>query len=882
MEFVRDSQCSRCPLAEGVSTVCVPTVPLLGPPRKERAVLIVGEAPGFNEDRDGRPFVGKAGRMLRQVYIEFFKLPEKVDVYLTNAVRCRPPGNKTPNLTQMKSCQGFLLADVIRLQREYKEVVILAVGAPAVKSVLGPKASLRWAFGRQGRPSRFESLINKQKKFHQFVEEYPKPCPVFATYHPAFVDREPSNALTVKRHVEMLVDYLDGNYKPGVAQEEALDIQTAPNPPDYPVSRLCLDIETYGFMTQLPSQTQFHPVRSERVDGVPPSAMIATCSLTWKNEEGGLEHGAFVMSEPQHRRKLWGWLRKCQNDPEFEFLVGQNISFDLLYLRHCYPECRTWLNHDLPIWDTIISNYLHDEGRPEKSLKSLAPLFRITQYKDDTAFVRYSSAWDPRLWAYNCQDTRATLLLEEKLEEEIRSLYGRNTEKLSPFCRRWYSNLLWLIVWMQEAGTRMDQLALQELHDRYVRRMELIKRIAKERWDIPVRGTGSEKAKRDIMNEAVSGLDKVPELVTTPAKGLISFNTENRNALLNVLPQDLEVSRKLRLLGRYQDTAKLLDSYTYPLLVGRGKKHDNPDTKLWDGIAYSKIFPVPSEWADGSTGGTKQARLAVSGPSVPTFPPLVKKRITSRYDYLIWFDYSQIELRVAALLSDDPEMMRAYIEGLDFHGSAAKIIFLDYIAKMDRSCGPYCRCIHCKYRQAGKTYNFRMIYRGGAQKAQDTFMKDLGLHVPLDEIVAADARFWAKHPRLREWQDGLMAFVRKHGYYELPLIGQSRLYMGGRRAQAKKMNEIVNQPVQTVAANIMLSAQHELWRRIKEAKLRALCPVNVYDASAVEASRYDKDPVLALMDEVLPNPPYYQALCDHLGRSLPLVFEAEVKDVRKL
>jgi uracil-DNA glycosylase family 4 len=898
--------------------VCVPTAPLRSEKRHDRALLIVGEAPGKREDEKTLPFVGKAGRMLRDVYIGFFKLEEKADVYLSNAVRCRPPQNDTPNKTQLKSCQGFLLADIRRLQREYEEVVVLAVGGPAVTSSLS--ITLKKSFGRQGDFSNFPALIcgtkreeddrfanlgaliletsKVQRKFLEMVGDiagsdeypYPEPVRVFTTYHPAYVLREPSNGLAVKSHLQMLVDYLDGTLK---IDEPSEDIAVAPLPPKYPISVLSLDIETYGIIKGFKphkSQTKqfFHPKKSEYYDGIPKDKMVVTVGLSWRgpveteHEVSTVASGAFhelrnavfVMSKVTHRRRLWAWFEKIKKDPRFRFLLGQNISFDLMYLRYCYPECKPWLDHPLPIWDLIVSNYLHNELRPEKSLKNLAPLYRITKYEGE--FRQYDGPEDPLLWKYNCQDTAATLRLEEKLASEIEDIYGKGSEKLSPFCRQWYSDLLWLVIWMQETGVAMDMPHLRELHESYLGRLDWIKEFAQREWDIPVRGKGSEKAKRAVMDEAfeearkstpfeeeISNLD----LNRTKAKGLISFDVENRNALLEVLPRSCDAAKKLRVLGRYQDTSSILDRYTYPLLVGRGKKHDNPDSRIVGGIAYPRVYPVPSEWEDGKAGGTKQARLAVQSPSTPTFPPRVKSRVTGRFPggWLVWFDYSQIELRVAALLSNDSAMMEEYSGKPDLHGKTAQLLFGPEIVNH-----PQFKKVH---RQAGKTFNFRALYRGGAEKAQETLMKDYGISMSLARIGEVDKAFWDRHWGLRRWQDSLVDFVRKHGYYELPLIGQSRLYLGGKRAQAKALNELVNQPVQTCAADIMLSAQFHLWAEFKRRGMQAVAATNIYDAAAIECPRFEIHEVHQCIEAVLPNPPYYAALCDRLGRSLPLEFE---------
>jgi len=775
VQLGRDPGCTRCPLHEECKNVCIPTT-LHGIKTTHMvAILIVGGMPDATADKGDVPMSGKAGLTLRRLYIDFFKLPEKADVYTANAVRCRPDGNKPPNKTQLKSCHGFLLADVLALQQEYDEVIILCVGAPAASSVLG--LSLKKAFMKQGDFTDWHNTLKwdrtpspktkKPKKATPFegmaleivetqglgVDPVPRPCRVFSTFHPLYIMREPSQGLAVERHLQMLADYLDGTLEYELPDQ--LEIAVAPMPPRYPLGRLSLDIETYGIVEGHPQQRFYHPLKSMQRDHVDRKDLVQTVGLTWREPVGvdynyekrvehtELRHAIFYMDDVNHRRRLWAWLNKCRREKGFEYLLGQNIVFDLMYLRHAYKEARYLLEDPLPIMDLMILNYLHDEGRPEKSLKALAPIFRVTKYGDTTnkdgSYKRYPTCRTPELGQYNCQDTAATLRIAEKIMAEIKQFYGSRTKKLSPFCMKWYSQILWLIVWMTETGIDMDRPKLLTLFDRNVKALDAIMRTAREQYDMPMKGVGSEKSKRAMMQTAVEwvttfyGAESLPELETTKEKGLIGFSADNRNALMGHVEKCAPIYQQLKLFGAYQDVSGLLDRYLYPLLVGGGKKHDQLSTVLLDGRCYPKWFPVPSQFEDGSAGGTKQARIVAKGPPCQTFPPPVKKAIRGRFPggWQVWFDYSQIELRVAALLSNDSPLLQAYREGLDLHAATAKLMFGDDIVNHP----------HWKshYRQAGKTFNFRALFRGGAERAQTSLMKDLGIHLELGKIANIDA-----------------------------------------------------------------------------------------------------------------------------------------------
>ena len=92
--------CQRCELSEGRTK----TVPGEGPENAE--IMFIGEAPGFHEDRQGRPFVGAAGKFLEELLASIGLTRE--DVYICNVIKCRPPGNRDPLSGEVAACRPFL------------------------------------------------------------------------------------------------------------------------------------------------------------------------------------------------------------------------------------------------------------------------------------------------------------------------------------------------------------------------------------------------------------------------------------------------------------------------------------------------------------------------------------------------------------------------------------------------------------------------------------------------------------------------------------------------------------------------------------------------------------------------------------------------------
>lgn len=124
------AQCKRCGLCETRNK----TVPGEGSP--EAKLVFVGEGPGAAEDRQGRPFVGRAGDLLTQM-IQAMKF-RREDVFICNVVRCRPPGNRDPEPREVQACKDYLLRQLDLLQPK----IIVALGRIAAQCLLETKTPI--------------------------------------------------------------------------------------------------------------------------------------------------------------------------------------------------------------------------------------------------------------------------------------------------------------------------------------------------------------------------------------------------------------------------------------------------------------------------------------------------------------------------------------------------------------------------------------------------------------------------------------------------------------------------------------------------------------------------------------------------------------------
>lgn len=150
--------CQRCKLCSGRSTIVFGS----GNPRAE--LVFVGEGPGEEEDRQGVPFVGKAGQLLTKM-IEAMKF-SRDDVYICNVVKCRPPDNRNPEPDEIAACEPFLKAQLASIQPK----VIVALGKFAAHTLL-----------RETTPI---TRLRGQWRQYQGI-------PLMPTFHPAYLLRQP-------------------------------------------------------------------------------------------------------------------------------------------------------------------------------------------------------------------------------------------------------------------------------------------------------------------------------------------------------------------------------------------------------------------------------------------------------------------------------------------------------------------------------------------------------------------------------------------------------------------------------------------------------------------------------------------------------------------
>lgn len=167
--------CTKCPL-HATRTRSVP-----GEGNPHARLMFVGEAPGADEDAQGRPFVGRAGQLLDRM-IDAMGLA-RGEVFIANVLKCRPPGNRDPQPLEVATCLPFLQAQIGLVRPE----VICALGRHAAHALLGGN----------------ESLGRMRERFHDF-----RGTPLLVTFHPSYLLRSPEEKTKAWKDLQLVMQRL--------------------------------------------------------------------------------------------------------------------------------------------------------------------------------------------------------------------------------------------------------------------------------------------------------------------------------------------------------------------------------------------------------------------------------------------------------------------------------------------------------------------------------------------------------------------------------------------------------------------------------------------------------------------------------------------------
>jgi uracil-DNA glycosylase family 4 len=543
MQTTMVARCENCPLKNR------PCVPGYGPAKAD--IVIVGEAPGKEEVKEGVPFVGRSGALLDAILFEQGINPD--EIYFTNVLLCHPEGNKTPTTSQAKACRSRLIEEI----KSRSPNKVIAVGAIAAKTLLQSKDGIK------------HLRLNPQYSEELNAEIIP-------TYHPAAALRDPDKAPSIRKDIErglgVQIGWEPGEYTVGgefpYSKVTALDIEATDTG-----EILCIAISPE------PGKAVAYPR-----GGIPEELVIslARAPTSWVMHNGKYDI-----------QRLWQFTPVAEVDE-----------------------------------DTMLLHYVGDERKGTHALEQVGSEFLgAPAYKSDLE-------WTVEAYEANREAYHQRCLIDADLTHRLYNPLHERAKKdgvLGP-----YETLLIpganALAQVESVGVKLDTEWLERVGG------ELLRDISRgEQW--------------------------LSQWVDNPRSG------PQVKALLH------EMGYKVK--NVQAETLKEIDEpFTKGLLKYR-KAHKMYTTyvKGWqelvraDGKIHSSFNLHVAE-----TG-----RLSSSDPNLQNVPvdhPIRQSFVADDSDsVLLEMDYSQIELRIVAALSEDPWLLEVFREGRQIHEEVAKALF---------------------------------------------------------------------------------------------------------------------------------------------------------------------------------------------------------------
>lgn len=466
--------------------------------------------------------------------------------------------------------------------------------------------------------------------------------------------------------------------------------------------------------------------------------------------------------------------------------IGQNIKYDIIVLK------KYGINVKGKLFDTMIAHYLlNPELRHNMDYMAETHLNYKTIHIDELIGPRGKNQLNMRnlepiaIRDYACEDADVTLKLKNILEKEIEK------NDLKKLFYEIELPLIYVLADMEYTGVLLDTKALKESSDTLTKNMSDIEQeiFALADFEFNINST---KQVGEVLFDRLKIVDKPKKTKT----GQYTTSEETLESLKDVHPI---VSKILE----YRSLKKLLSTYidALPLLI------DKHDKKVH--TSYNQTV-------------TATGRLSSSNPNLQNIPirdaqgkEIRKAFIPDNGCTFYSADYSQIELRIMAHLSQDPHMIEAFNSGEDIHAATAAKIYKTPIGEVTGD-----------MRRKAKTANFGIIY------GISVFGLAERLSIPRSESKILIDGYFESYPKVKEYMDNIIVQARETGYVET-ILGRKRFLpdINSRNTTVRGYAErnAINAPIQGSAADIIKIAMNNIFERFEKDGLQSKMILQVHD-----------------------------------------------------
>lgn len=845
-------------------------------------VLFVGEAPGADEDKEGLPFIGRSGGLLRRSVAEVMNLdPSRVG--FANVVRCRPPLNRDPNKTEMKCCTPELIREI----KARKPKLIVATG----------NHSLEFLTGQTG-------ITMLAGKF--LVTSHPDIAgiDVLGCFHPAYVLRMDHLLDQFLDTIKLASDFIEGKHVmlPGKGEYFVIDdlARLKQLLAGFKKDGLRDKTKKVAFDTETGSLTPFQ------------SKFPKLLCFSFSNTAGvaytvPLDHidSPWCMSgtRAHERPHVIKALQDFFTDPTIR-KRAQNEKFDRQHIRAV-------LGVELCVTDsdTMCKHLTVDERRGTHGLKSLAySATGMGGYERELEiYIDRHPACDPEkggsyanipgalLFMYAAMDADVTVRVDEWLDNTPEYKGNLKFQRLAD-C--YFPQLSAVLAKMEFAGAQVNPTIVEILDAKYSKEMEAaqnkvasfpevkeyVTRMRLEKGDDFEFNPGSKKQLETVLFDLCglrpteltdTGFDimaarykRLNEEAKAAKKPAVQFSAVLKQAIIDrkweFFTTNAEALHEFeRQKGKGADLASAILEYRAAQTL-----HSNFVVPL-----KTKLDDMGRVHGNFSIIGTVTGRLASYDPNLQNIPnkggALIKQAYISRFGakgVIVNVDFSQIELRIAAAWFNEPKMKEVYLKKKDLHLLTAAVIAgltMEQFKKLPKDDGS--NRSQKAWRTRAKRVNFGVLYGGGPPALQATLKKD-GVFVTLEECQEFIDKFFKAYPALRAGMDKLEADVTRLGYLE-SFTGRHRrvpeVFSEDRELRARAIRQSINFPIQSGAGDMTLMALVLIDRILTKEGFRSIPILTVHDSivfdchedEAIEVARIAKqvmENLPALSEEILP------------------------------
>lgn len=850
--------------------------PMFGTGKKSARIMVIQENPYDYEYRRKKYMTGKGGKMfkfgLAQVGID-----AETDVYFTAVVKYPTPENRLPTPAEMKESMEMMWAEI--------EVVN--------PDIIVPTGNLSLKF-----LTKMTGITKVRGKLYEIEgRKY------FPMIHPNMVLKQPKYQDFFVKDMENLANVLEGKKGSGVATinkqrrycdtfEDAIDeIKRYLELPSG--SRVVVDLETVKtnpFIEKVSmnktTREKYPMSQTPKIVGVGLSDRSGYgCAIPLYHRENlmpGNQIGTIVK-----------FLRQLFHRDDLEF-VAHNGKFDIKWLR---ASLDIWVEN--LIWDTMLIHYLCiTEEKGTHGLKDLAWL--------ETDMGGYDDALDgekPKGEDEGNYDLIPWDILKVYLADDCDVTF-RLAEKYIPLVeadkkKRWiWNNLMvpgyYTLLDIEMDGMYVDTEWLEVLKVAYAKEIERLESKMREFPEvIAMERERKERWKERVMIGQIKKADRTPEQqekfekykAYDPAKGKDKINFGSSSQLSELLFDRMGLEtviltdkgapstndESLKFMSNQSDFVKILMEY---------RKVDHLNSNFVSGLS-ELMDPHNFIHPSYNIHGTVTGRLSSNEPNAQQFPRKVytptlfqynheiKKLFTSRFGddgVIIQFDYSQLELRILAVISQDPTLIELYRSGADLHKAVASDAFGVPLEKVSKD-----------QRTASKKIQFGIVYQESPRGLSEDLRAE-GITMSEEECERFIKKYFKRFTKVNKWIRDIKKFVKRHKYVET-LTGRTRHLPDIDSVDRSKANEAerqaVNTPIQGTGSDCTLQALIQINKWLKETEKKSRVCVTVHDSIVVDAHKSEALEVAKKVKHIMENLAEYNEFYSFLG-DVPIVSEMEI------